>query len=772
MRVEINQGDWDVYKGKQWQWQEGEYLVTRTTQWSAPGCHNGCGVLFYTKGNKLCKIEGDPNLPFNQGRLCMRCLDMVEMVNHPDRVLYPMYRDPKDRGKDAFRRISWDEAIDIIEENANRIKEQYGPESIITMGGTGRNTTWQMPVMAKNCFGSPNDSGGFLSGEACYVPRMAAMNALMGCTAIMDCAQMVEARYDDPGYVVPEVCLLWGNHAIKSNPDGFLGHWIVHLMQRGTKLISIDPRLNWMNAKSEIWIQIRPGTDTAFALALLNVIIEEDLYDHDFVDKWTYGFDALAERVKEYPPEKVAEICWCKPDDIVRVARRYAAAKPAAIQWGLAVDQAKYGVETAHAILCLWSITGNVDIPGGNIVTEKGYVQADIRAAMAMDLPEELREKRLGDEKYLYRKLTYGGHALSDAALEALETNEPYPVKMIVLGGANPIANQGADNKRVYHAMMNAEFVVANDCFITPTIAAVCDMVLPVAMSIERNAIRGWWQPLRAISKVIQTGECKSDEEIVVALGRRLNPEGFPWKTDVEFLDHVMSNLSSVTYDGDFKDLCEKGYYYDEWHYRKHELGLLRKDGQPGFNTPTGRIELYSTTFEMFGLDPLPYYKEPTHSPVSTPELMEEYPFVLTTGQRSWEYFHSENRQMKNLRAFHPDPMVEINDEDAESLGLVDGDWAVLENYQGHARFKVKVNPGLLKGVVAAEHGWWFPERGIEDLFGTFESNANCLTTQCDNGPHGYGAPYKNQLCKVYKETEEYHRAMLEMRKPGEAVKI
>lgn len=738
---------------KDWQWQEGDLTVTRACQWSAPGCHQGCSVLYYTdKDGNLVKVEGDPHSSVNHGRLCMRCFAIPELANHPDRVTYPLKLDgPK--GSNKWKRISWEEALDIIKENYDRIVAKYGPKSVASRGGTGRNATWQYPSQCYRTFLSPNEGGGFLSGDACYTPRLMAMQTMMGANAVADCSQFLELRYDDPRYEVPEYIVLWGCQPLASNPDGFYGHWVVDCMKRGSKLIVVDPRLTWPAARAEHWLQIRPGTDAALALGMLNVIINENLYNHEFVEKWCYGFDELRERVQEYPPERVAEICWIKPDEIRAAARAFAKAKNCANLWGVAVDHAKHGVGTSLGILALFAITGNIDTPGSNYLVNVGYVQNDIRRAIQREVGEEVRKDRLGDDRNLLRKLGYAPHDLPDAVLEALETDKPYPIKMVWIGSTNTFANMGAAAKRVWKALKNAEFVVVTDCFITPTAAACADLILPIAFGHERNGIRGWWAPIRSITKVSQKGECKSDEDIIVAVGRKVRPEAWPFEDGDDLINYCLQNLTTVPFKGTHDDLKKMVMFYQDIEYRKYEKGMLRPDGEPGFNTATGKFELFATLFDDLDLPALPYFVEPTESPVSTPEKMVEYPFVLTTGQRSLEFFHSEHRQSKYMREFHPDPIIEINPEDAKPLGIGNGDWVLVKNPHGEAKLRAKLNPGMKKGVVSAEHGWWFPEKeGAEpELFGVFESNINCLTTACDIGPTTYGAPYKTQICKVTK---------------------
>jgi len=311
---------------------------------------------------------------------------------------------------------------------------------------------------------------------------------------------------------------------------------------------------------------------------------------------------------------------------------------------------------------------------------------------------------------------------------------------------------------RVYEAMRSVEFNVVVDLFMTPTAVACADIVLPCAMTPERDSQRVWWTPLRTMVKVIdEYEECKTDEQILIDLGKRLKPEKFPFSNNIEWVDYIFKHHTNEEFNYTFEEMKQKIWCYPKFEYRKYEKGLLRADGKPGFNTPTGKIELYMTAFDAWGYDPLPWYEEPKESPYSTPELAKEYPFVLTTGARSWEFFHSEHRQLPTMREFHPDPIVRINTKSAEELGIKDGDWVWIENRRGRCKQKAKLSDALHPRVVCAEHGWWFPEQeGAEPtLFGVFDSNINNLTTQFVNGPTGYGAPYKNQICKIYKVTEE-----------------
>ncbi|WP_434509951.1 molybdopterin-dependent oxidoreductase [Desulfitobacterium sp. AusDCA] len=750
-------------------WKEGEFDVYRNIQWTGPGCHDGCGALFYVKDGKLDHIEGDPNDAFNRGRLCMRCLNMVdEAVNNPTRLSQPLKRAGK-RGENKWEKITWDQAYDIIEENVRKIWKENGPESIIALEGTGRDVIWQVPLLEYAAFKSPNFGCGFLSGDSCYLPRCIAAVATYGGVPVVDCGQYDDRRYDSPNYRYPEVILVWGCNAIVSNADGFLGHWIVDCMKDGgTKLIVVDPRLTWLASRADVWLQVRPGTDNAVAMAMLNTIIKEDLYDHEFVEKWTYGFDELTEAITEYTPEKAAEIAWLDKNDIIKAARLFAKGKRSAFHWGLATDMTPNGVCQAQSFMALIAICGNLDAPGGNYLATGPYgVNTMYSVGFYEFLDEEMRAKQIGTEKYPLHKYGPTPCAVGDEILKQIEDGgDPYPIKMMYLAGTNPIANMGADAARVYKAMMQVPFTVVADLWMTPTAVACADLVLPVTMSCERNSVREWWSPVRAITKMTEYGECKSDEQICVDLGRRLNPENFPWKTDVELCDWLLKKDNAPL---GFEELAEKVAVYDFKGYYRYKDGKLRPDGEPGFNTASGLIELYSTMLDGLGNRPVTYYEEPPESPVSTPDLYKEYPLVLTTGKRSWEFFHSEHRNMPTMREFHPNPLVDIHPDDAEQLGIENGDWVWIENQRGRCRQVANVTVTTKKGVVNAEHGWSFPEQeaAAPHLMGVFDSNINNLTSQCVVGETGYGAPYKCLLCKIYKCTEENSKVL-----PGEAIAV
>lgn len=731
----------------------GEQIV-KTITWSAgPGCHGGCGVLLHVKDGKLTRVEGNPEHPYNQGRLCPRALALKEYMYHPQRLLHPMKRTGP-RGTNTWQRISWDEAFDTIEARMKEIKAKYGAESVIFLQGTGRDVGGWALLLAYS-YGSPNWIQGGMAGNSCYHPRLGAMRITQGDYTNPDASQFLPGRYENPEYRVPECIILWGQNPVATCNDGFYGHWIVDQMRRGAKVIVVDPIYTWIASRAAIWLPIRPGTDGALALGLLHVIITEGLYDKEFVEKWTHGFDRLAERVKEYPPRRVSEITWIPEAKIIEAARLFAQSKPAQIQWGVPVDMAPQGAVVANAIIHLWTVTGNVEVPGGMAIARMALdvapypmSQEAIAELYGSVMPAEQMAKRIGTDVYpMVKKFHWRAHP--EKTMDQMESGKPYPIKGAWLQGNNILVT-AANPRRYYEALRKLDFVACVDLFMTPTAMAFADFVLPAVTFAEKEGVRSWFAPLNAMNKAVTVGEAKPDAEINFELAKRFNAN-LPWKNLRELYDYFL-RPAGLTY----PELSAKGWTFPEpGHptrpYHRHEKGLLRKDGKPGFNTPTGKIELYSTIFESWGYDPLPYYEEPVMSPVSRPDLAKEYPLILSTGRRLAAFFHSEHRMIRSLRELEPYPEIEINPKTARSLGIADGDWVWVENPHGKCRRKAKYS-NIPPWLVQASHGWWFPEKPAEDLFGMWDVQINLLIPDGLQATCGFGGgQYKSLLCKVYK---------------------
>jgi anaerobic selenocysteine-containing dehydrogenase len=253
----------------------------------------------------------------------------------------------------------------------------------------------------------------------------------------------------------------------------------------------------------------------------------------------------------------------------------------------------------------------------------------------------------------------------------------------------------------------------------------------------------------------IKVGECKSDWEINLELARRFNPGAIKYQSVKELIDDRLKP-AGVTFD----ELAAEGSWMmpPEGHpskpYRRYEKGLLRADGKPGFNTPTGKVEFWSKRYEEWNLDPLPYYEEPPESEVRTPELFKEYPLVMATGRRSSVFFHAEHRMIPWMREIDPYPIIEINTKTAADLGIENGEWVCIENRRGRIKRKAVVTPTIHPKVVMVPHGWWLPETdGREpNLFGIWDINCNQLIPTGTQGRSGFGGgAYKTTLCRVRK---------------------
>ncbi len=799
--------------------------IVRTTTWSAgPGCHGGCGVLAYIEDGKLVKIEGDPEHPWNQGRLCSRCLAMTQYVYHPDRLRKPLKR-VGERGEGKWQEISWDEAFDLIEDRMKKIRDEYGPESFIFSMGTGRDIGAWICMLAY-AYGSPNVMFA-LSGIACYSPRIAGVETMQGDYAILDAAQWFPKRYDDPRYKVPECIVIWGYNIPASCPDNVFGHWIIDLMKKGTKIICIDPRLSWFASRADKWLRIRPGTDGALAMGFLNVILNEELYDKEFVEKWTNAhhlvrkdtgkllresdivkngsadnfvvwdekanatavwdtveleykpagvksalegeyevtladgtkvkaetvWNVLLEQVNEYPPDKVSEITWIPEADIIDAARLYARSKPAAIHWGVPIDMTPAITPTVQAIADLWCLTGNLDIPGGQVISRYAfdavaYALPGAKGVIKLKSAED-DKKRIGADRYgPLNKFIW--RAQTDLTLEQIFTEDPYPIKGMWIQACNPVAGIGMDPLKWVEALKKLDFVVAVDLFMNPT-TQFADIVLPSASFLEKDSLRSWWVPLQSVNKAIKVDECKPDVEINFELAKRFDPE-FRWDNIHQLFDEIVEPAGMT-----FRELQEKGWAFPpEGHpshpYKRFEKGLLRPDKKPGFQTPSGKVEIYSVLREDWGLEPVAHYEEPPFTPVTMPDMVEKYPLILSTGRRSPVYYHAEHRNIPWLREIDPDPTIEVHPDTAKQYGISHGDWVWVENWMGKSRFKAKVTLVVPEWMVMIAHGWWFPEEPGEEpsLFGVWKSNASLLIPMGYQGKDGLGSPIKHLLCKIY----------------------
>lgn len=693
------------------------------------GCHGGCMHILTVENGRVTKVRPDPDGPLNRGRACIKGLSIPEQMYHPDRITTPMRRIGP-RGSGQWEKISWEEAYEEMAQRLGQLRKTHGPESIALISGTGRHHLSQFWRFA-NVLGTPNatSSGALI----CLGPRKNAADLTAGHFGGVD-------YYGD---VKPGGILVWGANPAISGADGELQFFIQDAVKAGTPLIVVDPKPNELTEKARLWLPLRPGTDGALALGILNLLISEDLYDHDFVENHTHGFEALAERCRKYDPARVASITGLSEALIREAARLIASIKPLSLEWGCAIEQSTNAIQTCRAIFMIPALTGNYDIPGGFVESMEIAPTADI----LLD--------RLGPE--MTAKCISGGYPFCDGTaspklfahpwltLDAIRTGEPYKIRALIASANNTLLSM-ADSRHTWDCLKELEYFVYMDFFLTPT-AELADLFLPAALWPEVDSI--FCMPefgdvaALCMQKVVQVGQCKSDEDVFLELSRRMGLD-YGAESQEEILNGILAELSRRR--PEYAGIGFEAFKQLGWIAPKREyLGYKKR----GFHTPTGKFELYSTILEKAGADPLPDWQEVPESPVSRPDAARDYPLILTTGSRTQPYFISNNRQIKSLRRRHPFPLVSMNPATGEKHGIRDGDWVFIETLRGRITQKAKFLPDMPENVVSCEMGWWYPEAGAPG-YDWDVSNANVLTVGAPpHDPIGGAYPLRALLCRI-----------------------
>jgi anaerobic selenocysteine-containing dehydrogenase len=700
--------------------------VIKTT---CKSCHGGCGALATIENGRITRVEGNPDSP-TRGTMCAKGLASFQDVYNPNRILYPMKR-KGERGGGQWQRIDWEEALETV---AGKIKgsiEESGAGSVAICQGTGRGYNRYTFRLARS-IGAPNLG---TPADFCFGPKLAVFGMMVGGRLYCD--------YHGWGGEYPKTQVSWGKQLEITNADGEMAVWFLDSLDKAEHLILIDPRATRLAGRAELWLQVRPGTDAALALGMLNVIINEGLYDREFVENWTYGFDKLRERVQDYPPARVAEISWVPEDKMVKAARILATAKPGCIQMGEALEASNNSVQTLRAIVCLMAVTGNIERPGSMI----NWVPPDTGPLedFAMEVPAP-KETPIGADEFKLLASPPFAMAQMHTLFKQLKEGTS-PIRVMHLQGTNPLLAY-PNTKEVKGGLLNVEFLSVVDLYMSPT-AEYADIVLPAAHWLEIDDIYDMHPRfmIGAINKVVDPpGEAWPDNKIFNELGKRLAPE-YWFNSVAEMLDYELRK-ANITW----KEFSRLGFLAKtgkDQPYYKYKTDYWRKGG--GFATNTGKVELCSTVMEELGYDPLPYYREPNESPYSTPELAQEYPFILSTGARSPYYFHSQYRQLPRLRERQPYPIVQIHPETAEKLGIQEGDWVWIETPRGRIKQLAKLFAGIDPRVVAAQSSWWYPEEPGPD-HGLWKSNANVLTSNDPPYDPAMGSTtFRALLCRVYK---------------------
>lgn len=681
-------------------------MKTSSAQWIPTDCsicYHSCGMNVLVEDGKIKRVEGLKGHPLNDGQLCPKGEQAVQMVYSPDRLQYPL---KKVNGQ--FTRVSWDQALTEIADKLLQLKEQFGPQILGVFSGSIGVENLEMAGLTqrfKAAFGSPN----FFSVESvCYRMRIRTRQMTFG--------KYPTEETDSNLYI------LWGH-----NPDASdfpLKLALERNLAKGAKLVVIDPRRIPLADRAELYLRIRPGTDGALALAMIHVIVTEKLYDEAFVAAHTFGFDKLPEHIRPYTPEWAETITWVPARDIRKLARLFAATKGAGIYQGTCTqDQTANGTQNSRAFSVLQVITGNINVPGGWAVSP--------RLAFG-NVGLKVEGEPLGADRFpLFfeiwgRKSPYG-------VVTVVPESIPDKLKAFLVVGGNPLISM-PDSNAFREAFRKLELLVVHDMFLTET-AREAHYVLPACSHLEKWGVAYTYNVCHCIPYLMLRKRCiepvhesRSEWWMYTRLARKLGlGELFPWRSEEELVRFELEP-SGLSFDYLLHEKPEGDYY------QQKQYGI-----EPGmFRTPSGKIEIYSEALEHAGFDPLPTYREPERSPrAATTEYLEQYPLILNTGNRNYYYTHSQHRHIKALNEQAPEPCSEIGPETAGKYGLQSGDTVLIKTNRGQVKMKVKVDASIGEGIVFVPHGW------------PGEANANLLTdTECRECILGY-PDMKSLLCAI-----------------------
>jgi anaerobic selenocysteine-containing dehydrogenase len=707
-------------------------------------CHMKCRIFCRIENGRITNIVNAMGIKDKKAEAC------IELIYHPDRIIHPLKR-VGDRGEGKWKRISWDEALDIMANRFTRIEDEFGAEAIATVMGCGHKMMTRVATfLFSHIMGTPNILD---INQQCSIPLGIAETVTFGDNICADFG---------PHLKDSKCILVWGSNTRNSRLP--LDRDINLAQVNGAKVIKVDPRppemfdINRLGLPAaDIWLRLRPGTDAALALGMINIIIKEGLYNKEFVDKWCLGFEELRNHVQDYSVEKVSEITWVPKDKIIEATRLFASIKPSCVHSRLGVgSQHINATQSSRAVCILTAIAADIDVRGGNLLSDRP-VGREVRR-FKPTFPPGIEEKRLGAKEFplvagsteKLKDFIPQGYAHNQLCIQAMLNRK---IKALFVPGCNMVVSE-ADSKKTETALKNLDFLVVVDLFMTPT-AELADIVLPPAHFLETEIPMRAYQRMGpnymnyilASRKVIEpVGECWDDRKIVIELAKRMNIDP-PWR-DIEEQNDWQLEEFGIKY----KDILNKPNQMISWplRYKKYDEEGFR------FNTPSEKIELYSSIFANHGYDPLPIHIEPPQSPISTPELYKSYPLILTN-HRSIFYIHSEFRQLSSIRKEFPEPLIEINPKTASDLGITEGNQVYVEapGFEQRVYMKAKFSTEIHPRVVTCVPLWWFPEKtGPEH--GAFESNINTIiSTDPPYDPIGMNYQMRAGLCRVGKSKND-----------------
>lgn len=686
-------------------------------------CPGGCGVIATVKDGRLIKVEPDKNLPY--GNLCVRGRAAPDVVYSPDRLKTPLIRTGK-KGRGEFRAASWDEALDLVADRMQEIKDEHGAQAFVYHSGRGA---------FEQCL--QDFSEGFLYPYGS--PNMASVGSL--CFNSFGILAPVPTFGVGGLNLAPDIeksktIVVWGANPITDSPP-FMFSRIVNAHKRGARIIAIDHMASDIARRADQWVAVRSGTDGALALGMLRVIINEGLYDQAFAERWTVGFEELSVYVQSFTPEEVERITGVPRKTVTGLAREIATTRHCSLRTYTGLEYTDSGVQNIRAAFLLWALAGHLDVPGGLLIVppaEPFRPKAEIRSPKGA--------QPIGAEEYpLFRELLRNAQFMEFP--KAVLEGKPYSVKGLLINGSSTLTAY-PQPELWEEAYSKLDFLAVIDLFMTKE-ALFADVVLPAATYFEITSYHRYPKYVRLREPVIApVGEARNSLLILAGIAERLGyGEQYP-QTDEEILRMAFAGRPELLAELRANP-AGVHLHGPQRSYKKYESGLLRQDGQAGFNTPSGKIEIASSILAKHGYDALPVYTEPIEGPLWDPELHRAYPLILNTGARVMSTFRSQHLNIPPLVKLQNKPLVLINPVDAKQRGIGKGDKVLIRTRRGEVHFWADVTDRVVAGSVEVNVGGGKPIQ-VEPWR---NANPNVLTDFNNRDPISGFPIFKALLCEI-----------------------
>ena len=675
-----------------------------------------CGIDAYIKDGKVIKIEGTDGFPSNNGVLCTKGAANRQYIYREDRLKTPMKR-VGERGEGKFEPISWEEAMGICARELNKVKATYGAEAVTFLCGYSK---WFRPWLHRLAysFGSPNY---ITESSTCHTAEVMSYNSLFGAFSMPDLRNT-------------KMIMSWGsNGVINSYP---MGRAVLGMKANGGKLVVIDPRRTHLAAKyADLYLQPKIGSDAAIAHAMAKVMIEEGLYDKDFVEKYCYGFDKYADYVKQFTLQKAEDISSVPAADIRKALDMFLETDPSAILPGNGLTHRTNGYNVHRSILSLMAISGRFDRPGTLLPCRDTLCDSDggfesLEHEFYMSRFPENAKPRVGSERFpLWTRLLHDKQGQGMDLVRHMEEAKPYPIKAMVMFGVND--RMYPESPRFLKALKDMDFVMATDIFHTDVIDHA-DIVFPASTSFERGEVKCYvGQFLEYTRPVIApVHDNKDDVEIITMLANALDLDDDLLRAGYDKSVQYILSPSGIT---DWEAVKDAPLPVRSPNATRYVPGTMLKNGLP---TPTGKIELSCSVLEELGrpdLDPLPIHKSSDDD--ADPK---EFPFILMSGARIPNAVHSRTHNVPWLRSLRPEPSADINPADAARLGIKQGDTIRIVSQISSITVKANISSISNVGDVNMFHGYK-------------EANVNSLMPIDHLDPYTGFPGYKQLRCRIEK---------------------